>query len=430
MKIYKYTALVIVLFCSFLSSDCFAKSYICRFYEHADMGGGYFEDGAGSRNRLETDWNDKVSSVRIENGYKVTIYEHNDFSGKKQTLYGKRGGTLYNLTNTGFNDMMSSYKITGSSDNGGDICTFYEHADRGGAHLEGELGSQSRIPAHWNDKISSVRIKNGYKVTIYEHADFSGKKQTLYGERGGTLYNLTDTNFNDVLSSYRVERVSSDRHKTREKKDRYKDRYRKDRDREQYRRSYCIFYEHADKQGAYFHSNTEKQSSLDIKWNDRISSVWVRNGYALTIYEHAGYGGRKETLHGRKDGALFNLTDMNFNDMISSYRIEKISYERDKYKTPGKKDRYKDSHWKDWEPHKGNYCTFYKHANKKGAYFHGKTGRHPFVGDNWNDEISSVWVRNGYAVTIYENAGYGGRSETLHGKKGGALFNLTDMSFN
>ncbi|MCP4105725.1 MAG: hypothetical protein GY749_09330 [Desulfobacteraceae bacterium] len=324
MKIYKYTALVVVLFCSFLSSDCFAKSYICKFYEHADMGGGYFEDGAGSRNRLETDWNDKVSSVWIE---------------------------------------------------------------------------------------------NRYKVTIYEHADFSGKKQTLYGERGGTLYNLTDTNFNDVLSSYRIEKVSSDRYKTREKKDRYKDRYREDR--EQYRRGYCIFYEHADKQGAYFHSDTEKQSSLDIKWNDRISSVWVRNGYALTIYEHAGYRGRKETLHGRKDGALFNLTDMNFNDMISSYRIEKTSYERDKYKTPGKKDRYKDSHWKDWEPHKGNYCTFYKHANKKGAYFHGKTGRHPFVGDSWNDKISSVWVRDGYAVTIYENAGYGGRSETLHGKKAG-----------
>ncbi len=433
MKIYKYTALVVVLFCSLLSSNCFAKNYICRFYEHVNMEGSYFEDGTGTRNRLESNWNDKVSSVLVRSGYEVTIYEHADFSGKKQTLYGERGGTLYNLTDTGFNDIMSAYKISRSSDNGGNICIFYEHASRGGAYLNGEPGSQSRIGTYWNDKISSVWIENGYKVTIYEHFDFAGKKQTLYGERGGTLYNLTETNFNDVLSSYRIERISSDgrdRYKTPEKKDRYKDTHRKDRDREQKRRSYCIFYEHTDKQGASFYGNTGKQGSLKIKWNDKISSVWVKDGYAVTVYEHAGYGGRRETLYGRKGGALFNLTDMNFNDMVSSYRIEKTSYKRDKYRTPKEKDRYKDSHRKDRESYDGNYCTFYEHANKEGTYFHGKTGSHPFVGDNWNDKISSVWVRDGYSVTIYEHSDFAGRRKILHGRQGGALYNLPDINFN
>ncbi|MCP4353421.1 MAG: hypothetical protein GY795_48855, partial [Desulfobacterales bacterium] len=133
---------------------------------------------------------------------------------------------------------------------------------------------------------------------------------------------------------------------------------------------------------------------------------------AVTIYENAGYGGRSETLHGKKGGALFNLTDMSFNDAVSSYRIEK---------TPDKTDR---------ESYNGNYSVFYEHTNKKGAYFYGKTEGDPFVGDNWNDKISSVWVRDGYTVTIYEHSDFSGRRKILQGRKGGTLYNLTDIGFN
>ncbi|MCP4105726.1 MAG: peptidase inhibitor family I36 protein [Desulfobacteraceae bacterium] len=97
---------------------------------------------------------------------------------------------------------------------------------------------------------------------------------------------------------------------------------------------------------------------------------------------------------------------------MSSYRIEK---------TPDRTDR---------ESYNENYCIFYEHTNKKGAYFHGKAGGEPFVKDNWNDKISSVWVREGYTVTIYEHSNFSGRKKLLKGRKGGTLYNLTDIGFN
>ncbi|MDM8549571.1 peptidase inhibitor family I36 protein [Desulfobacterales bacterium HSG2] len=212
MKIYRSFCLYVVLFClSILSADISSATTYCKFYEHADRKGAYLESELENRSYLGDSWNDKISSVWVGNGYTVTIYEHAHFDGKSQILHGKPGGAVYNLTDTNFNDMASSYKISRSSDKTGrsakDICCkFYEHANRKGKHLKGELENRDYVGDSWNDKISSVWVRNGYTVTIYEHAHFEGKSQTLQGKPGGAVYNLTDTNFNDMTSSYKVKR--------------------------------------------------------------------------------------------------------------------------------------------------------------------------------------------------------------------------------
>jgi len=59
-------------------------------------------------------------------------------------------------------------------------------------------------------------------------------------------------------------------------------------------------------------------------------------------------------------------------------------------------------------------CTVYEHANYQGYSFIFDSGtKQPYVGDAWNDKISSVQVSNGCALTGYLHANFGGDSETF-----------------
>ncbi|MDM8549572.1 peptidase inhibitor family I36 protein, partial [Desulfobacterales bacterium HSG2] len=427
MKIYRSFCLYVVLFClSILSADVCSAATYCKFYEHADRKGAYLEGELENMSYLGDSWNDKISSVWVGNGYTVTIYEHAHFDGKSQILHGKPGGAAYNLTDTNFNDMTSSYKISKSSEAGRstkDICCkFYEHANRKGEHLKGELEDRSYVGDRWNDKISSVWVRNGYTVTIYEHAHLEGKNQMLHGKPGGAVYNLTDTNFNDMTSSYKV------------RKGGYDDSGEITGD------NLCRFYEHADSKGAHLEGEPGNRDYVGDRWNDKISSVWVGNGYTVIIYENAHFGGKSQTLLGKPGGTVYNLTDMNFNDMASSYKIKKGRYDDSDRRADDSGRRADDSGRRADDSGRraddsgrmsgDNFCRFYEQANRRGAHLKGVPGNRSYVGDRWNDKISSVWVGSGYTVTIYEKPRFGGKSQVLQGKPGGASYNLAGMNFN
>jgi hypothetical protein len=76
------------------------------------------------------------------------------------------------------------------------------------------------------------------------------------------------------------------------------------------------FYEHVDYQGASFCSDTSS-GYVGAGWNDRISSLKVRAGQQVQLFEHANQGGRSLTL--TSDSA--NLVALNFNDMASSFTV-------------------------------------------------------------------------------------------------------------
>lgn len=54
-----------------------------------------------------------------------------------------------------------------------------------------------------NDKLSSVKVTPGIKVTLYEHKDFQGASKVLLAD---TSYVGDD--FNDKTSSIKIERVN------------------------------------------------------------------------------------------------------------------------------------------------------------------------------------------------------------------------------
>jgi uncharacterized protein YgiM (DUF1202 family) len=80
----------------------------------------------------------------------------------------------------------------------GTVC-FYEHVNYQGARFCVRRGqSNARLSATWNDRISSIRVQGGARVTVCEHWDYRGRCQTITGNRSSL------GSFNDLISSYRV----------------------------------------------------------------------------------------------------------------------------------------------------------------------------------------------------------------------------------
>lgn len=168
------------------------------FYGDANYGGFAVALEAGSYNYNEMVeagiLNDKLSSVKVTPGIKVTLYVDANFGGAQMVI------TSDTAHLGDFNDKTSSIKIE-------KMPTFYVDANYKGTSISLEAGSYNVndliAKGIANDSISSVKVPSGYKITLYEHADFQGATKELLAD---TSYLGND--FNDKTSSIKVEKVS------------------------------------------------------------------------------------------------------------------------------------------------------------------------------------------------------------------------------
>ena len=178
---------------------------------------------------------DNISSVRVYKGpsfssnpnYKVILYQHRDFRGKKLAL----GPGFYpNLHDTAFNfaDRISSINFGSSLDVAGPewgtiplIVDCYEHVEFRGkkitilrdiANLRDPQGG-----TWFEDRISSIRIfkgpdfpRDGAEVVFYEHPEFEGASIPIrmepseYKKELPNLH-LLPQNFGDSISAIKIE---------------------------------------------------------------------------------------------------------------------------------------------------------------------------------------------------------------------------------
>ncbi|WP_148713769.1 endo alpha-1,4 polygalactosaminidase [Chitinolyticbacter meiyuanensis] len=78
------------------------------FFAHVNYAGASFCAGEGTANVDLRRWNDRISSVKLEPGYQLQLFEHINQGGRSLTLT----GNVLNLVNVGFNDVASSYRIS------------------------------------------------------------------------------------------------------------------------------------------------------------------------------------------------------------------------------------------------------------------------------------------------------------------------------
>lgn len=189
-------------------------------YKHAEFKGSriFIKAGKNIKNLSGMGWNDKISSIELVDNAWIRIYEHKNYRGASVTI----NDDIFDLAEFSeeiqgtWNDKISSIKVYHGSryqryrrdyrdDEERVCCIFYKHANGRGSSFEGELGNHRSIARRWNDEISSLWIRRGYQVTLYEHDKFQGKRLVLIGKgRKGSLYNLDNYGFNDIVSSYKL----------------------------------------------------------------------------------------------------------------------------------------------------------------------------------------------------------------------------------
>lgn len=164
-----------------------------RFYEHENYNGDDTSVCVSSQSFVSWSWNDRISSFHVPRGYKLTVYEHSNYSGSSRDYYG-------NVPNVGsfWNDKISSWKLI--SFNSSKCLAAYRDA-----HYRGEVwqfcpqssGFNQNFGSNWNDQFSSLWLSSKVtKVKVYSDSNWSGSSATFYKN--------TDYlgSMNDVVSSF------------------------------------------------------------------------------------------------------------------------------------------------------------------------------------------------------------------------------------
>ena len=346
----------------FISALLRAQDVPLIVYENGDFDGIYRAFKLGEVALMET-WEDRISSIRVSEGYQVKIYEHAQFKGKWVILSSDQA----NLKKINFNDIISSFKVE-KYNKDSHAGYAYDNGDYGGNMFPLTLGSYNNLNEQsWlNDKISSITIAKGYQIKVYEHRDFRGKSSLIKESQA----NLKTLGWNDKISSLKVERNLSyvDISSLSDSPD-----------------GIITIYKDSNFKGDHTGFDLKEVSSLN-KWNDEISSLKISTGYQVTVYEHGDFKGRNATITQGKA----NLVPLMWNDKISSLKVEKYNSDADA-------------------------VTAYADGDYSGSVLPLKIGKYRDLNkESWlNNKISSFKVSEGYKVTIYDKSNFDGNQAII-----------------
>ena len=186
----------------FYSIDLSAQSNFITLHEDCDFKGkqSILEPGNYSTYQMNIG-NDKLSSIQIPSGMKVTIYEHKNYKGKSKTF-------TQNIPclEAEWNDFASSVVVEGSNYNPrynqNTYVTFYNDCYNKGYSKSLKAGIyKGDALGLLKDKISSFAIFGNLKVRVYlNNEDATGYNHT-FNETTSCLSNM----YNDKISSLVIE---------------------------------------------------------------------------------------------------------------------------------------------------------------------------------------------------------------------------------
>ena len=171
-----------------------------------------------------TTWSYKVtgnSSWGIYNHSPQSVDIYNDSADTIKNKWSAVGTSsawknnmIYNVVKEYLPGKVSSTGGSSSSDNNSSgsstsgVTTFYEHSNYGGWSVslgEGSHNYNDIVSAGIkNDAISSLKVPSGYKVTLYNDADFKGDKKEFTSDAS-----YVGDDLNDKTSSIKIEKIGS-----------------------------------------------------------------------------------------------------------------------------------------------------------------------------------------------------------------------------
>ncbi|WP_303000125.1 cellulase family glycosylhydrolase [uncultured Eubacterium sp.] len=388
-----------------------------------------------------TTWSYKVTGnsswgIYNHNPEKVDIYNDSADTIKNKwsavgTANGWKNDKIYNLVKPYLSGTVTSTggSTTDDSDNNSTsgVATLYEHSNYGGRAVSLEEGSYDYkdilAKGIANDQISSLRVSDGYKVTIYDDEGFKGTSKEFTSDAS-----YVGNEMNDKTSSIKIEKINNQTSTTTP-------------------------------------YNTVKlpNGKYSIKSVANEKYVAAENGGSNPIVANRdNYSGSWETFYivNNDDGTVSIKADANNkyvcavldeenqltprSDSISTwekFKIYKIndseygirSAENRKYVKAdldkgGKLIAGSDSIAGAWEAFhiekvgdttNDNVVTFYENSNYGGWSVSLPEGTYNYrdiiAKGIKNDAISSLKVNSGYKVTLYNDAGFNGTSKAFTG---------------
>ena len=386
-----------------------------------------------------TTWSYKVTGnsswgIYNHNPEKVDIYNDSADTIKNKwsavgTANGWKNDKIYNLVKPYLSGTVTSTggSTTDDSDNNSTsgVATLYEHSNYGGWAVSLEEGSYDYkdilAKGIANDQISSLRVSDGYKVTIYDDEGFKGKSKEFTSDAS-----YVGDEMNDKTSSIKIEKINNQTSTTT---------------------SY----------------NTVKlpNGKYSIKSVANEKYVATENGGSDPIVANRdSYGGSWETFYliNNDDGTVSLKADANNKyvcavldeenqlvprsesvgtwEKFQIYKISDTEYglksaENGKYvkvdlDNGGKLIAGSDSIAGAWEAFNieklgdetsSAKATFYENSNYSGWSVALSEGRYDYgtmiSKGIKNDQISSVKVADGYKVTLYNDERFAGSKKTL-----------------
>jgi hypothetical protein len=194
-------------------------------YQHCDYQGWSIdlpegEYTMGELRRRGLFQNDAISSVKVAPGFRVVLYEHDNFAGKNLVVESDEAC----LVGRAMNDVTSSIKVMKTPPPPpppappapppppAPVASVYEHHEYQGwvvhLHVGNYTLSQLINLGFRNDSVSSVRVLPGYRVLLYEHDNFRGDVLNVTGDAPRMRELIRDRRrgrtWNDVVSSIKV----------------------------------------------------------------------------------------------------------------------------------------------------------------------------------------------------------------------------------
>ncbi len=399
---------------------------------------GRCQDVSGDISNLDsTGLNDRISSIRLEghggwdqgsyrNG--ITLYEDSNYRGRQFEI----DDDVYNLSQYNFNDRVSSVRVDGGT---WEICQDSGYNGRC-VIVDGDVSNFTQLGM--NDTVSSVRWIGGHgdapdgrddwwsrdrddrwdrwdndsqsRATVYEHVDYRGQRRDF----NGAVPDMTRMGFNDRISSFRLEG----------------------------RWQVC---EHVNFGGECEIFRYDQDNLVPSRWNDRISSMRpiaaTTGAVGLILFEDANFRGDRERI--RQDEP--NLRLRGFNDVASSLRVREGRWEicdnfnyrgqcrvvdanQSNLSVMGFNDRVSSVRRLDGgydQPNDRRGITIYEHTNFGGRHLNFTGDAANLSQNSFNDILSSFRIYGG-RWELCEDAYYQGRCWTFNSDED----NVVPLGFN
>ncbi|WP_437990498.1 trypsin-like serine protease [Sorangium sp. So ce145] len=140
----------------------------------------------------------RASAIRVPAGLRVTAFMHGSFGGEARVFTSDT-----DLVAAGFSDTISSIVVSNASDPQLDVVTFYEHANFSGQSVIYGVGSGLFYSTPWDQRVSSVRVPSGFKLTLYNGLwRYSAESRVFTADA-----NLAPQSFDDQTRSFLIERL-------------------------------------------------------------------------------------------------------------------------------------------------------------------------------------------------------------------------------